>query len=48
MNLKILLPANLLLDAPVHKVVAVASNGSFCLLPKHADFVTSLVPGILA
>lgn len=48
MNLKILLPANVLLEQPVSKVVAEASNGSFCLLPKHRDFVTSLVPGILA
>jgi F-type H+-transporting ATPase subunit epsilon len=47
MNLKILLPANVLLDQPVQKVIAEAANGSFCLLPKHRDFVTSLVPGVL-
>lgn len=48
MNLRVLLPANVLLDQTVLKVVGEASNGSFCLLPKHCDFVTSLVPGILA
>lgn len=47
MNLKILLPANVLLDQPVQKVVAESTNGSFCLLPKHCDYATSLVPGIL-
>jgi len=47
MRLKILLPASVLLDEPVTKLVAEASDGSFCLLPKHRDFVTSLVPGIL-
>ena len=48
MNLKILLPANILLEQPVQKIVAEASNGAFCLLPRHRDLVTSLVPGILA
>ena len=48
MNLKILLPANVLLDRPVRKVIGEASSGAFCLLPRHRDFVTSLVPGILA
>src|SRR5690606_19528892 len=30
------------------KVVAEAQDGSFCLLPRHIDFVAALVPGILA
>lgn len=47
MQLRILLPANVLLDEPVTKVVAEGADGSFCLLPKHRDFVTSLVPGIV-
>jgi F-type H+-transporting ATPase subunit epsilon len=47
MNLQILLPTEVLLDEDVTKVVAEAENGSFCLLPKHVDFVTALVPGIL-
>lgn len=47
MNLKILLPTEVLLDEPVTKVVAEAENGAFCLLPRHVDFVTALAPGIL-
>lgn len=48
MRLRVLLPANVLLDEDVSKVIADAPNGSFCLLPRHRDFVTSLVPGILS
>lgn len=48
MNLKVLLPTEVLLDEAVAKMVAEAENGSFCLLPKHVDFVTALVPGILS
>jgi len=47
MDLQILLPTNVLVDVPVTKVVAEAENGSFCLLPRHVNFVTSLAPGIL-
>ncbi len=47
MNLKILLPTEILLDQEVTKVSAEAENGSFTLLPNHIDFVTAIVPGIL-
>ncbi|NGP54496.1 F0F1 ATP synthase subunit epsilon [Thioalkalivibrio sp. XN8] len=47
MRLRVLLPTRVLLDEPVRKVVAEAVNGSFCLLPRHLDFVAALVPGIL-
>jgi F-type H+-transporting ATPase subunit epsilon len=47
MNLKIWVPAELLLSEEVAKVKAEADNGWFCVLPRHVDFVTSLVPGIL-
>ena len=47
MNLKVLLPVEVFLDEPVAKVVAEAENGSFCLLPRHIDFVAALAPGIL-
>ncbi|MEQ9236775.1 F0F1 ATP synthase subunit epsilon [Coleofasciculus sp. E2-BRE-01] len=47
MNLKILLPTEILLDEEVTKVSAEAENGSFTLLPNHIDFVTAIVPGIL-
>jgi len=48
MKLKILLPARILVDQEVQKVIAEGANGSFCLLPRHIDFVSALVPGILS
>jgi F-type H+-transporting ATPase subunit epsilon len=48
MHLKILLPTEVLLDRDVSKVLAEGTNGSFCLLPRHQDFVTALVPGLLS
>ncbi len=42
-----MLPARILVDAEVEKVIAEAENGSFCLLPRHVDFVAALVPGLL-
>jgi F-type H+-transporting ATPase subunit epsilon len=48
MRLRILLPTEVLVDAEVTKVVAEAANGSFCLEPRHIDFVAGLVPGVLA
>jgi F-type H+-transporting ATPase subunit epsilon len=48
MRLKVLLPTEVLLDVEVTKVTAEAENGSFCLLPRHIDFVTALIPGLLS
>jgi len=48
MNLKVLLPTEVLVQEDVAKVTAEAHNGSFCLLPKHVDFAAALVPGILS
>lgn len=48
MNLKVLLPSEVLLDKDVTKVVAEAENGSFCLLPRHIDMVAALLPGLLS
>jgi F-type H+-transporting ATPase subunit epsilon len=45
-KLKILLPAHVLLEQDVLKITAEAVNGFFTLLPRHIDFVTSLVPSI--
>ncbi|MBU4275858.1 MAG: F0F1 ATP synthase subunit epsilon [Proteobacteria bacterium] len=47
MKLKVLLPDQVLVDQEAAKVVAEAENGSFCLLPRHVDFVAALSPGIL-
>lgn len=48
MRLKILLPTGILLDEEAHKINAEAQNGSFCLLPRHIDFVAALAPGLLS
>lgn len=48
MRLKVLLPSEVLIDEEVTKVVAEAGNGSFCLLPRHVDFLAALVPGLLS
>ncbi len=48
MRLKVLLPTEVLVNEQVAKVVAEAENGSFCLLPRHIDFVAALVPGLLS
>lgn len=47
MHLRVLLPAEVLLDERVGKIVAEAENGAFCLLPRHVDFVAALAPGLL-
>lgn len=47
MRLKILLPSHILIDEPVQKVIAEGWNGSFCLEPRHVDFVSALKPGLL-
>ena len=47
MRLKLLLPSHILVDEMVRKIIAQGQNGSFCLEPKHVDFVSALLPGIL-
>jgi F-type H+-transporting ATPase subunit epsilon len=47
MQLKVLLPGEVLVDAAVSKIIAEGENGSFCLEPRHVDFVAALVPGLL-
>ncbi len=47
MNLKILLPSQVLLEEKVSKVVAEGAEGYFGILPGHIDFTTALVPGLL-
>ena len=48
MLLKILLPAEIMMEREVKKIVAEAENGSFCLMPNHIDFVATLAPGIFS
>ncbi|HUT37083.1 MAG TPA: F0F1 ATP synthase subunit epsilon [Planctomycetota bacterium] len=47
MDLKVLTPERTVVDQAVTKVIAEGADGSFCLLPRHADFVAALVPGLL-
>ena len=48
MNLKVLLPRNILVNEPASKIIADGEEGSFCLLPRHIDFVSALAPGLLS
>lgn len=48
MKLVVLTPHAVLLERSAQKIVAEAQNGSFVLKPRHVDFTTALVPGILA
>lgn len=48
MKLKVWVPTEVVLDQEVTKIKAEAENGWFGILPRHVDFVTSLVPGVLA
>lgn len=48
MRLKVWVPSDVVLDQEVSKIKAEAENGWFCILPRHVDFVSSLVPGILS
>lgn len=47
MRLRVALPTEILIDEPTQKIIGEALNGSFCLLPRHVDFVAALAPGLL-
>jgi len=47
MRFKILLPNEVFADKEVSKIIAEAPNGSFCLLQRHIDYTSALVPGLL-
>ncbi|MBE9103001.1 F0F1 ATP synthase subunit epsilon [Vacuolonema iberomarrocanum] len=47
-ELTLLLPDRVLLSVQATKVGGDAVNGSFVVLPRHIDFVTVLIPGILS
>ncbi len=48
MNLKIMIPDEVVYDSPVTKIVAEGPQGLFCLLPRHVDCFSILVPGIVS
>lgn len=47
MHLKVMRPTEVLVNQAVTKVTAEGSNGSFCLLPQHVDWISPLLAGIL-
>lgn len=47
MDLKVLLPGRVAYEGPVTKVSARGREGAFTILPRHIDYVTALVPGLL-
>ncbi len=48
MRLKALTPAGVVVDEQIVRVRFDALDGSFTFLPKHADFVTVVVPGLVS
>lgn len=48
MQLKVMLPTQLLLEVAATKIIAEAENGWFCLEPRHIDFVSALLPGLVS
>ncbi|MEH1853121.1 MAG: F0F1 ATP synthase subunit epsilon [Nostoc sp.] len=48
MRLKVVLPTKILMETAAIKVIAEAENGIFCLLPRHIDFVATLIPSLLS
>ena len=48
MKFSVLLPEQIFLKQKIRKLCAEGPDGGFCLLPRHIDFVSSLVPGLLS
>lgn len=48
MKLKVSVPNDVRFDEEVTRIKAEAEDGWFGILPKHIDFVTALVPGVLS
>jgi len=48
MRLRVFLPSQTAADESADQVSAEAENGAFSLLPRHVDFVTALVPGLMS
>lgn len=48
MRLKTLTPAGIVVDEQISRIRFDALDGSFTFLPRHADFVTVIVPGLVS
>lgn len=47
MHLRVLLPDRILVDTQVDKVSVEGMEGELTLLPRHIDYATAIVPGLL-
>lgn len=47
MRLKVITPTSLVVNREVVRIIGEAPEGSFGILPRHADYVSPLRPGIL-
>jgi len=47
-KLRILTPTESMEIEAVGKIIADGEKGYFCILPRHIDYVTTIVPGILS
>ncbi len=47
MNLKVMMPTAIIVDETVTKILAEGGEGLFCIKPKHVDYTSALLPGIL-
>jgi len=47
MNVKLSTPTVMMIHRDFKKIVAEGTQGNFCVLPRHTDYLSSLVPGVL-
>jgi len=47
-NLKVVTPTQVVVDARVRQVTAQAQDGSRTYLPRHIDFVTAVLPSVMS
>jgi len=47
-KLRVFLPTEVFMEEEVKQVTAEGEDGCFCLKPRHIDFVSALVPGLLS
>ncbi|MHB1391148.1 MAG: hypothetical protein ACYCXF_07965 [Thermoleophilia bacterium] len=47
MQLKVLKPSRVVMEKEVVRMLFATEDGYYCLLPRHVDFITVLVPGVL-
>lgn len=48
LRVRVVTPSEVVVDTEASKVIAEGKEGSFCLLPGHANYLAALVPGIVA